>query len=92
MTGHLKAKCRAPGGGVSEISILDINELGCLIHKGWMRIENGERLLLKMSGLEYKLAYVSWVEDEQAGLSFEEPLYGPVLQHLLSGMEQPHVA
>lgn len=87
MTGQLIAKCRVPTGGVSEIEILDINEGGCLVHKSRMRIENGDRVLLKLPGLEYKAAYVAWVEDDQAGLSFEEQLYGPVLQHMLASME-----
>lgn len=87
MTAQLNARCRVPTGGISEIEILDINEGGCLVHKGRMRIENGDRVLLKLPGLEYKAAYVAWVEDEQAGLSFAEPLYGPVLAHMLACKE-----
>lgn len=88
MTGPLNAKCRAPAGSFCEIEILDINEAGCLVHKSRMRLDNGDRVLLKLPGLEYKAAYVAWVEEEQAGLSFEEPLYGPVLQHMLARMDE----
>ncbi len=84
MTGQLTAKCRLPTGGVSEIAILDINENGCLIQKNMMRMESGGRVLLKLPGLEHMVAYVAWVEEEQAGLTFEQSLYGPVLQHLLA--------
>jgi len=91
MTGQLTAKCRLPTGGVSEIEILDINEGGCLVKKGRMRMEDGDRVLVKLPGLEHKAAYIAWVEDEQAGFTFEEPLYGPTLKHLLirAGAEQP---
>lgn len=87
MTGQLIAKCRLPTGGVNEIEILDINESGCLAKKSMMRMEDGDRVLLKLPGLEHMAAYVAWVEDGQAGLTFEQPLYGPVLEHLLARMD-----
>ena len=92
MTGQLTARCRQSTGGVSEIEILDINEAGCLVHKGRMRMANGDRLLIKLPGLEHMAAYVAWVEDEQAGFTFEQPLYGPVLRHLLERLGEQNAA
>lgn len=92
MTAHLAAKCRLPTGGVNPIEILDINEAGCLANKALTRMENGERVLIKLPGLEYKAAYVAWSEEHQAGFTFEEPLYGPVLEHLLANMTEQAAA
>jgi len=92
MTGHITAKCRLPNGSVNEIDIIDINEAGCLASKGWTRMEGGDRVLIKLPGLEHKVAFVAWAEDEQAGITFEEPLYGPVLQHLLEKMTEQRAA
>jgi hypothetical protein len=92
MTGKINAKCRSPNGSVNDIFILDINEAGCLAGKGWVRMESGERVLIKLPGLEYRPAYVSWSEEEQAGFTFAEPLYAPVLEHLLASMKAQHPA
>ena len=92
MTEQINAKCRLPNGAVNDIFILDINEAGCLAGKGWIRLESGERVLIKLPGLEYRAAYVSWCEDEQAGFAFAEPLYGPVLEHLLASLKARHPA
>ncbi len=92
MTEHLKAKCRLQTGGINDIEILDINEAGCLALKHFMRMENGNRVLIKLPGIEFKAAYVAWAEDDQAGFTFEEPLYGPVLQHLLDRIEKQQAA
>jgi hypothetical protein len=59
MTGQFTAKCRLPTGGVSEIQILDINEGGCLVKRGQMRMANGDRVLIKLPSLEHKAAYIS---------------------------------
>jgi len=88
MTGHLTARCRLSSGTMNDIQILDINEAGCLAMTRMMRIESGDRLLVKLPGLEFKAAYVAWAEEGQAGFTFEEPLYGPVIQHMLDRFEQ----
>lgn len=92
MTGKLTAKCRLATGGVYEIEIIDINEAGCLVRKNLMRMQNGDRVLMKLPGLEHMAAYIAWAEDFQAGITFEQPLYGPTLQHLLQANEVPHAA
>lgn len=53
-----------------------------MINKRMLLMEPGDRVLLKMAGLTYLPCNVVWVEEEEAGLAFEQPLYGPVLEHL----------
>ncbi len=82
MSRYLLAKCRSRSGGVNEIQILDLSEAGCMINKRMLPMEPGDRVLIKMEGLTYLPSSVLWVEDGEAGLAFEQPLYGPVLEHL----------
>lgn len=79
---YLEAQCRSKAGGVNEIRVLDLSEVGCMIDKRMMRMEQGDRVLIKLEGLAYLPTSVVWVEEDEAGLSFEQPLYGPVLEHL----------
>jgi len=80
---HIKATCRTPRGGVIEIDILDLSEAGCLIDKRMISMAEGERVLIKMGNLSFLPANVLWIEEDEAGLSFEQPLYGPVIEHLM---------
>lgn len=79
---YLKANCRSRNGGTNEIRVLDLSEAGCMINKRMLLMEPGDRVLVKMEGLTYLPCNVLWAEDEEAGLAFEQPLYGPVLEHL----------
>ncbi|MDG2001766.1 MAG: hypothetical protein P8J20_00385 [Novosphingobium sp.] len=92
MTGQFIAKCRLPTGATNSIEIIDINESGCLANKTMMRMAVGDRVLLKLPRLEHMAAYITWVEEEQVGFTFETPLYGPVLQHMLAGISEPSAA
>lgn len=82
MSKYLTAQCRSRNGGVNEIQVLDLSEAGCMINKRMLFMEPGDRVLIKMEGLTYLPSSVLWVEEEEAGLAFEQPLYGPVLEHL----------
>ena len=66
-----------------EVDILDLSEAGCLIDKRMISMAEGERVLLKMGNLAFLPANVVWVEEDEAGLTFEQPLYGPVIEHLM---------
>jgi len=78
----IKAQCRMSTGGIHEISVLDISEAGCMIGKRMLRLQVDERLLIKLPNLAYQAATVLWVDDDRAGLVFEQPLYSAILTHL----------
>lgn len=82
MRKHLTAQCRTRTGGVHQIHILDLSAAGCLVERRMVRMDERDRLLIKLPGLAYLAASVVWIEEDQAGLLFEEPLYAPVLEHL----------
>jgi hypothetical protein len=82
---YLSAQCRTSRGGVSDIQVLDLSEVGCLIDKRMISMQQGDRVLIKLEGLAYLPATVLWIEEGEAGLSFEQPIYGPVLEHVRRG-------
>lgn len=84
---HIKATCRTPRGGTIEVDVLDLSEAGCLIDKRMISMSEGERVLIKMGNLAALPANVVWVEEDEAGLTFEQPLYGPVIEHLMTQLQ-----
>lgn len=76
------ARCRRHTGSVSDLEVLDLSEAGCLVDKRMIGLRQGERVLIKLRGLRYMPATVTWIEEGEAGLTFEQPLYRPVLDHL----------
>ena len=67
-----------------QMPVLDLTIGGCMVEaRGW-GVKPEERVSVKLPGLESISATVVWMEDERAGLAFEEPLYGPTLESLLA--------
>ena len=82
-TKPLMAKCRSSRtGGVVQLEVLDISLVGCMVDRHAWTAKVGDRVLIKLDGLSYLPATVLWVEDERAGIMFEELLYEPVLAGL----------
>ena len=67
-----------------EMKLLDLSEGGCMLDsRGW-GVKPQERVLVKLPGMGEVGAHVIWIEDQRAGLAFEEPLYGPVIEHIFA--------
>lgn len=65
-----------------EMKVLDISAGGCLVDaRGWS-IKPDELVSVKFPDMAYVAGKVVWIEDSRAGIAFEEPLYGPILEHL----------
>lgn len=79
----LEARCRTRRSGVSPIDVLDLSIAGCVFDRRTMPLEEGQRVLIRLPGLTFMGASVIWIEDDRAGLAFEQPLYPPVLEHIL---------
>ncbi len=52
-----------------------------VLYQGWAA-RVGERVLATLPGLAAQPGELVWIEDGNAGIAFEQPLYGPVLSHL----------
>ena len=42
----------------------------------------GARVVIKPDGMEAISGVVRWLADRRAGVQFDMPLYGPVVEHL----------
>ena len=88
----LKATCRMKSGSVVDLEVLDLSPGGCLVDMRRTVGEQGERVLVKLPGLAYQPATIAWVEDQQAGLAFEQALHEAVLDHLCAELGRPAAA
>lgn len=79
---ELRVKCRIRSGMTADLLVLDISAGGCMVEsRGWAG-RPGDRVLATLPGLAAQPGEVVWVEDDRAGIAFEQPLYEPVLIHL----------
>ncbi|MCL6249595.1 PilZ domain-containing protein [Altererythrobacter sp. KTW20L] len=78
----LLAKCRFSSGSTSDLEVLDLSHGGCMIDRKRANADPGARVLVKLPGLASQAGEVVWVEDERAGIAFEQPLHEAVLEHL----------
>ena len=76
------ARCRSRSTSVG-VQVLDLSAAGCMVAtQGW-RFMSDEKVLISLPGLSYLRASVLWTDENTAGLQFDQPLYEPVLAHLL---------
>lgn len=67
-----------------EMQLLELTEGGCMLDaRGWS-VKPDERVLVRLPGTGEIGATVVWIEDRKAGVAFEEPLYGPVIDHIFA--------
>lgn len=76
------AEVRYNSGRKLELPVLDISLGGCMVDARSWSIRPGEYLSIKLPGLGYRPAELIWIEEERAGIAFDEPLYEPTLEHL----------
>lgn len=78
----LEAGFRGPSGDERHIIVIDLSAEGCRIDRNGFRLFVGQHLLLRPEAFEPIRATVRWITPAHAGLEFDRPLYGPVVQHL----------
>lgn len=85
---RLRVRCRARSGATADLEVLDISAGGCMVAcRGWSA-RPGERVLATLPGLAAQPGELVWMEDGQAGIAFEAPLYEAVLAHLQARMAE----
>jgi hypothetical protein len=80
----LVSRLRSRTGRVNEVNVVDLSLAGCMLEKQALVIRLRDRILLKLPGLRYLPAQVAWIENRHVVLVFEEPLYEPVLNHIVT--------
>lgn len=86
----MPVQCRTHSGvrGLGEIS--DISTEGCCIRPTSLRFRVGSRVMIRPPGMEVLTGVVRWISGGVAGVEFDRPIYGPVLDHLV-GAHSAHV-
>ena len=78
----MKATCRSQSGTKVELEVLDLSPIGCLVRRRAWSAQPDERILVQLPGLGFRPARIIWVEDELAGIEFEQLLHEAVLERL----------
>lgn len=78
----LAARCRTMGGMRDEAYLCDISTHGCRIVTRSLYLSVGMRVTIKPEGMEAIGGVVRWLGQDGAGVEFDNPLYGPVVEHL----------
>lgn len=78
----LSAQCRTPSGLRDTCEISDISTQGCCIRTGTVMVRVGSRVIIRPEGMEALGGTVRWIAGDCAGLEFDRPIYGPIVDHL----------
>lgn len=76
------AEVRYRSGQKMRLPVLDIGLGGCMVDARAWSVRAGEQITVRLPGLVAQQATVVWIEDQRAGIAFEELLYEPTLEHL----------
>jgi hypothetical protein len=91
-TNELCATCRSRTGSLMQLAVLDLSVSGCMVERRAWGAKPDDHILIKLPGLSYLPASVLWVEDDAAGIAFDQPIYEPVLAHLLQRLDMRKTA
>lgn len=78
----LAAQCRTATGVRDDGYLSDISAEGCCITTRGILFLEGARVMIKPKGLEGLSGVVRWIDGHKAGIQFDSPLYGPIVEHL----------
>ncbi len=78
----LAAQCRTATGVRDDGYLSDISPEGCCITTRGILFLAGARVMIKPQGLEGLSGVVRWISGHKAGVQFDSPLYGPIVEHL----------
>lgn len=78
----LPARCRSRSGFVDHVVISDISTRGCRIDSLGLVLGVGDMVVIRPQALEGLTGVIRWIKNHSAGIEFDRPLYGPVVEHL----------
>lgn len=59
----------------------DISPEGCCITTRGILFLVGARVVIKPEGIEGLTGVIRWIDGHRAGVQFDTPLYGPLVDH-----------
>lgn len=78
----VQGRYRTGSGVPRDVPILDISETGCRMYDRFGRLPAGTVISLRIGPIGPIVGTVAWCTDNIVGVSFENPLYGPVFEHI----------
>jgi hypothetical protein len=79
---RMAAACRSSTGLRDEGWLEDISAEGCCLVTRTIYFKVGSRIVIRPQGLEGVTGVVRWIAANKAGIQFDHPLYGPIIEHL----------
>jgi hypothetical protein len=67
------------------VDLIDISEGGCKIRAKPGFAEVGDRVTMKVNGINAPLGTIAWVEGGMAGVAFEGAMHPAVIDYLCEG-------
>ena len=80
----LASRCRTQTGLRDVGTISNISPEGCCVTTKALFVNVEMRVLVKPDGMEGLTGIVRWIVGNRAGIEFDSPLYGPVVEYLVS--------
>ncbi len=81
----MQVRVRAKGTEMAGLDVLDLSLAGCMIHKGSWMLREEQRVMVSLPTIANLPAMVLWVENDRAGLLFDQLLNEAVYEHLVGG-------
>ena len=78
----MMARFRLRSGAKIDLQVLDISPIGCMVDRRSWSTQPEDRVLVQLEGLGFQPASVVWVEENRAGIAFEELMHEAVLERL----------
>jgi hypothetical protein len=78
----MAAQCRTQSGLRDKGRISDISAEGCCISTDGLFFKVGTRIVIRPDGMEGLTGVVRWTAGDKAGVEFDVPIYGPIIDHL----------
>ena len=70
-------------GRASDVILSNLSENGCGVTAQEGLLRPGQLIVVRLQSLEGLSGTVCWVRGKQAGVKFDRPLYGPVVEHIV---------
>ena len=80
----LTATCRTSLGRASDVILSNISTDGCGVTAAEGLLRPGQQVVIRLQALEGLPGRVCWVQGKRAGVKFDRPLYGPVVEHIVN--------
>jgi hypothetical protein len=78
----MRAECRTQTGLFGRVDIVDLTQEGCRIFAKGLPLRTGQKVRVRPENFQPLPGTVRWVENDFAGIEFDNSLYGPVVEHL----------